>query len=78
MLTSIVVPTVLIETLGAALFSGTEGNAAWKHAYQVYGVGGPLKMALVPAGVFGKFLMVLAALSSIPVGPRWKNFSDDS
>ncbi|KAF8855188.1 hypothetical protein BDZ45DRAFT_793765 [Acephala macrosclerotiorum] len=62
----IFVPTVLVETLGAALFSGTKGNAAWKHAYQAYGVGGPLKMALEPAGGFGKFLMALAALSSIP------------
>jgi purine-cytosine permease-like protein len=49
-----------------ALYTGTEGNAAWKHAYAAYGVGGPLKMALEPAGGFGKFLMVLAALSSIP------------
>jgi hypothetical protein len=30
-------------------------------------VGGPLKMALEPAGGFGKFLMVVAGLSSIPV-----------
>jgi hypothetical protein len=61
------VPTVLVQTLGAALYSGTEGNAAWKHAYLEFGVGGPLKMALEPAGGFGKFLLVLAALSSIPV-----------
>lgn len=66
-LMSIVVPTVLVETLGAALYSGTEGNAAWKQAYAEFGVGGPLKMALEPAGGFGKFLLVLAALSSIPV-----------
>jgi purine-cytosine permease-like protein len=63
----IVVPTVLVQILGAALFSGTEGNAAWKHAYLEYGVGGPLKMALEPAGGFGSFLLVLAGLSSIPV-----------
>lgn len=60
-------PTVLVQTLGAALYSGTETNAAWKHAYLAFGVGGPLKMALEPAGGFGKFLMVVAALSSIPV-----------
>lgn len=68
-LTSIVVPTVLVQILGAALYSGTQANVAWKHAYLAYGVGGPLKMALEPAGGFGKFLMVLAALSSIPVYP---------
>lgn len=60
-------PTVLVETLGAALFSGTQADAAWKQSYTEFGVGGPLKMALEPAGGFGKFLLVLAALSSIPV-----------
>ncbi|KAH6723538.1 hypothetical protein BKA61DRAFT_626584 [Leptodontidium sp. MPI-SDFR-AT-0119] len=30
------------------------------------GVGGPLKLALEPVGGFGKFLLVLAALSAIP------------
>lgn len=73
-LTSIVVPTVLVQTLGAALYSGVQANAAWKHAYLAYGVGGPLKMALEPAGGFGKFLMVLAALSSIPVCPSYSPF----
>jgi purine-cytosine permease-like protein len=63
----ILVPTILVQTLGAALYSGTETNAAWRLAYGVYGVGGPLKMALEPAGGFGKFLMVLAGLSSVPV-----------
>jgi purine-cytosine permease-like protein len=63
----ILVPTILVQTLGAALYSGTEISAAWKLAYNMYGVGGPLKMALEPAGGFGKFLMVLAGLSSIPV-----------
>lgn len=63
----ICVPTVLVQTLGAALYSGTEVNATWKTAYLDAGVGGPLKMALLPAGGFGKFLMVLAGLSSIPV-----------
>jgi purine-cytosine permease-like protein len=69
--TGIVVPTILVQTLGAALYSGTEVNHAWKVAYLDAGVGGPLKMALLPAGGFGKFLLVLAGLSSIPVScPR--------
>ncbi len=63
----ITVPTILVQTLGAALYSGTEVSAAWKLAYTTAGVGGPLKMALEPAGGFGKFLLVLAALSAIPV-----------
>ncbi|KAF2094036.1 hypothetical protein NA57DRAFT_46788 [Rhizodiscina lignyota] len=62
----ILVPTVLVQTLGAAIYSGTFVNPSWKLAYQEAGVGGPLKMALEPAGGFGKFLLVLAALSSIP------------
>ncbi|RDW58203.1 hypothetical protein BP6252_13614 [Coleophoma cylindrospora] len=62
----ILCPTILVQLLGAALYSGTEGDARWKLAYTRFGVGGPLAMALEPAGGFGKFLMVVAALSSIP------------
>ncbi|KAN0105979.1 Permease for cytosine/purines, uracil, thiamine, allantoin domain containing protein [Hyaloscypha variabilis] len=62
----IFVPTVLVQVLGAALYSGAQASPAWKHAYLAYGVGGPLKMALEPAGGFGDFLMVLAAFSSVP------------
>lgn len=63
----ITVPTVLVQTLGAALYTGTVVNLAWKAAYHEAGVGGPLKLALAPAGWFGKILLVVAALSSIPV-----------
>ena len=63
----ILIPTILVQTLGAAMYSGTELSHTWKLAYLDAGVGGPLKMALEPAGGFGKFLMVIAALSSIPV-----------
>ncbi|CAP86583.1 Pc20g12540 [Penicillium rubens Wisconsin 54-1255] len=59
-------PTVLVQTLGSALYTGTMTNAAWKEAYTSSSIGGLLKMALEPVGGFGKFLMVLAALSSIP------------
>lgn len=63
----ITVPTIMVQTLGAAMYSGCQAYPSWKQAYHVAGVGGPLKMALEPAGGFGKFLLVLAALSSIPV-----------
>lgn len=63
----IMVPTILVQTLGAAMYSGCQYYPAWKQEYVLYGVGGPLKMALAPAGGFGKFLLVLAGLSSIPV-----------
>ncbi|KAJ5248897.1 Permease cytosine/purine uracil thiamine allantoin [Penicillium chermesinum] len=62
----IFVPTVLVQSLGAALYTGTITNHVWKEAYGASSIGGLLKMALEPAGGFGKFLMVLAALSSIP------------
>ncbi|KAJ5166417.1 uncharacterized protein N7482_005198 [Penicillium canariense] len=62
----IFVPTVLVQSLGAAMYSGTITNAAWKEAYSSSSIGGLLEMALEPVGGFGKFLMVLAALSAIP------------
>ncbi|PVH82884.1 hypothetical protein DL98DRAFT_487473 [Cadophora sp. DSE1049] len=62
----IAVPAILVQVLGAAIYSGTFVDPAWKLAYHEAGVGGPLKLALEPAGGFGKFLLVLAALSAIP------------
>jgi purine-cytosine permease-like protein len=63
----IAIPTILVQTLGAALYTGTEVNPEWKFAFKQSGIGGALKLALEPAGGFGKFLMVLAGLSAIPV-----------
>ena len=62
----IVVPTILVQSLGAALYTGAQADPAWRQAYAEYGVGGPLAKTLEPAGGFGKFLLVLAGLSSIP------------
>lgn len=62
----IALPTILVQVLGAALYTGAQNNPSWKAAYAEYGVGGPLAKALEPAGGFGKFLLVLAGLSSIP------------
>ncbi|TKA30025.1 hypothetical protein B0A50_02744 [Salinomyces thailandicus] len=62
----ICLPAILVQTLGAAIYSGAQGNPSWEEAYKTYGVGGPLALALKPAGGFGKFLMALAGLSSIP------------
>ncbi|KIW68970.1 hypothetical protein PV04_04878 [Phialophora macrospora] len=59
-------PTILVQTLGAALYTGTAVNPEWKLAFKESGIGGPLKLALEPAGGFGKFLLVLAGLSAIP------------
>ncbi|KAJ5533493.1 hypothetical protein N7494_010045 [Penicillium frequentans] len=62
----IFVPSVLVQSLGAALYTGTIKSTVWKDAYSTSSIGGLLQMSLEPAGGFGKFLMVLAALSSIP------------
>ncbi|KAJ6088434.1 hypothetical protein N7486_009695 [Penicillium sp. IBT 16267x] len=62
----IFVPSVLVQSLGAALYTGTVTSVAWKDACSASSIGGLLQMSLEPAGGFGKFLMVLAALSSIP------------
>ena len=63
----IFVPSVLVHSLGAALYTGTFQNPEWKVAYHEASIGGLVKMALEPAGGFGKFLMALAGLSAIPV-----------
>ena len=60
-------PAILVETLGAALYSGAQVNPSWEDAFLNFGVGGPLAKALEPAGGFGKFLLVVAGLSAIPV-----------
>lgn len=66
----ICVPAILVQSLGAALYSGAQTDPAWEAAFKSFEVGGPLAMALAPAGGFGKFLLVLAGLSSIPVSQR--------
>lgn len=54
----IAVLTILVQALGAALYTGTEINSERKLAFKESGIGDPLKLALEPAGGFGKFLMV--------------------
>ncbi|EME77298.1 uncharacterized protein MYCFIDRAFT_146509, partial [Pseudocercospora fijiensis CIRAD86] len=58
-------PSVLVMILGAAMYDGVSDDVAWSEAYAAYGVGGPLAKSLEPAGGFGKFLLVLAGLSSV-------------
>jgi purine-cytosine permease-like protein len=63
----ILVPTVLVQALGAALYSACQTNHAWKASYVTYGVGGPLTLSVAQFGGFGKLLLIFAALSSVPV-----------
>ena len=63
----ILVPSLLCLTLGAALYTGAQTNPEWMQAYDDHAVGGLLAQALKPVGGFGKFLLVLAGLSAVPV-----------
>lgn len=63
----ILVPSLLCLTLGAALYTAAQTNTVYMQAYDDYAVGGLLAQALKPVGGFGKFLLVLAGLSAVPV-----------
>ncbi|KAI5118639.1 hypothetical protein M0805_000015 [Coniferiporia weirii] len=56
-------PCILIECLGAA--SATVTRADWQQQYAEGGIGALLAATLSPAGGFGRFLMVLLALSIV-------------
>ncbi|KAF8303083.1 cytosine-purine permease [Clavulina sp. PMI_390] len=57
------IPLVLLEILGAAFMNTAFVNDAWMAGYEVNGVAGLLAAALEPAGRFGKFCMVVIAMS---------------
>ncbi|CAF0721924.1 unnamed protein product [Adineta steineri] len=58
-------PMALLQLLGAAAYTGTYTNQDWNHAYEINSVGGLLGASLSSLRVFGKFLLVLFALSTI-------------
>jgi purine-cytosine permease-like protein len=59
------VPSVPLLILGAAIGGAVPNVESWNAAYEVSGVGGVMFELLRPAGGFGKFVMVLLALSVI-------------
>ncbi|KDN48573.1 hypothetical protein RSAG8_02560, partial [Rhizoctonia solani AG-8 WAC10335] len=61
------VPNVICEMLGAAfaVSMNAPGNENWLSGYKVNNVGGLLDEVMRPAGRFGKFCIVLLALSCI-------------
>lgn len=60
----LILPTVLLMTLGAAIGGAAPSNPRWQAAYEAAQVGGVLGAVLVPAlGGFGRFLLALLALS---------------
>lgn len=57
-------PLCLLEILGAAFVNTSFVNEAWAAGYATNGVGGLLAAVLEPAGRFGKFCMVVLAMST--------------
>ncbi|TRX98841.1 hypothetical protein FHL15_000183 [Xylaria flabelliformis] len=58
-------PSVPLLILGAAMGGAVPVVAGWSEAYESYGTGGLMAVMLEPAGGFGKFVLVLLALSVI-------------
>ena len=61
----VVVPMIFIEILGAATMAALVNKTTWADAYAADGLGGLLGAPLTPLGGFGKFLLVLLALSIV-------------
>ncbi|KAI1349640.1 NCS1 nucleoside transporter [Xylaria sp. FL0043] len=58
-------PSVPLLILGAAMGGAVPVVAGWTEAYESYGTGGIMAAMLEPVGGFGKFVLVLLALSVI-------------
>ncbi|KAG8167423.1 hypothetical protein KVR01_003112 [Diaporthe batatas] len=58
-------PSVPLLILGAAIGGATPNVPEWAAAYESLGIGGVVAEMLAPAGGFGKFVLVLLALSVI-------------
>lgn len=59
----VVIPTVLLMTLGAAIGGAVASVPAWSDGYDANMVGGVLAAMLEPAGGFGQFAVVVLALT---------------
>lgn len=59
----LLIPNILLMTLGAAVAGAIPNNPAWQEQYDKYLVGGALAGMLSPAGSFGKFVLVILALT---------------
>ncbi|PHH92509.1 hypothetical protein CDD83_7146 [Cordyceps sp. RAO-2017] len=59
----LLIPTVLLMTLGAAVAGAIPNNPDWQHGYERYLVGGALAGMLSSAGGFGKFVLVVLSLT---------------
>jgi len=59
------VSSVPLLVLGAAIGGAVPNVPEWQAAYEVTGIGGVMHEMLAPAGGFGKFVLVMLALSVI-------------
>ncbi|KAK5128731.1 hypothetical protein LTR85_000064 [Meristemomyces frigidus] len=66
----IVLPCILLMTLGAAIGGAVPNIAEWHAAYELYSVGGTLGAMVGKIGGFGKFIMVVLTLSVIGTTAR--------
>ncbi|KAK4126144.1 hypothetical protein N657DRAFT_567802 [Parathielavia appendiculata] len=58
-------PSVPLLILGAAIGGAVPNVPSWEQAYHATGVGGVMSEMLAPAGGFGRFVLVVLALSVI-------------
>ncbi|KAG8776445.1 hypothetical protein FRC12_000910 [Ceratobasidium sp. 428] len=71
----LVVPTASVSLLGAAFAASLPNMPEWQTGYNTNGAGGLIAAVLAPVGGFGKFLLVLLALSVIgSLGPNLYSF----
>ncbi|GJC79179.1 purine-cytosine permease fcyB [Colletotrichum liriopes] len=61
----ILTPSVPLLILGAAIGGALDNVPEWKSGWDTYGIGGVMAAMLAPAGGFGKFVLVVLALSVI-------------
>lgn len=59
------IPSVPLLILGAAIGGAVPNVPSWNEGYELLGIGGVMAEMLTPAGGFGKFILVLLALSVI-------------
>ncbi|KAL7796699.1 permease for cytosine/purines, uracil, thiamine, allantoin domain-containing protein [Trichoderma ceciliae] len=59
----LLIPTVLLMILGAAVAGAIPNNPEWQDAFDKYSVGGVLAAMLSSAGNFGKFIVVVLSLT---------------
>ncbi|CAF3279993.1 unnamed protein product [Rotaria sp. Silwood2] len=59
------VSITVMQLLGVAAYTGTHTNQNWKQAYEINNVGGLLGAILSPLRGFGKFILILFAISTV-------------